>query len=223
MENYLTQNMQDYLKAIYALTEDGAPASNTDLAARLGLTPASVTGMIQRLADLQPPLLTYRKHQGVTLTETGRRAALEVIRHHRLLETYLVQALGYSWDEVHTEACRLEHFISEDLESRIAQHLDNPQRDPHGDPIPGPDLSLPADSAHPLTALRPPQAARLLRVRSDSPTLLRHLALLGLFPGAQVQVLAYSNLDSTWEISIENQPSKTLGEAICKELFMEEI
>jgi DtxR family transcriptional regulator, Mn-dependent transcriptional regulator len=132
-----TTSIQDYLKTIYDLTQGDAPASTTALAARLGIAPASVTGMMKKLAAANPPLVHYRKHQGVTLTETGEQAALRVIRRHRLLETYLVTTLGYSWDTVHEEACRLEHVISEEFESKIAALLGNPKRDPHGDPIPG--------------------------------------------------------------------------------------
>jgi DtxR family Mn-dependent transcriptional regulator len=134
MSEPLTQSIQDYLKHIYELSEDGRAASTNELAARLNIAPASVTGMLQKLAAAKPPLVVYKKHQGVTLTKAGARAALEVIRHHRLLETYLVNALGYAWDEVHEEACCLEHVISEDFETRIATALGNPTRDPHAAP-----------------------------------------------------------------------------------------
>ena len=132
METVLTQSTQDYLKHIFELTENGSAASTNDLASRLGVRPASVTGMVQKLALAEPPLVEYHKHQGVTLTPEGEQAALEVLRHHRLLESWLVQSLGYSWDEVHEEACRLEHVISEDFEARMAAALGNPERDPHG-------------------------------------------------------------------------------------------
>src|SRR5690349_2391225 len=142
----LTQNIQDYLKAIYNLAKSDGSASTTALAARLGVAAPSVTGMIQKLASSTPPLVVYRKHQGVTLTPEGERAALEVIRHHRLIETYLVENLGYGWDEVHAEADRLEHAISENLEARIAAALGNPVRDPHGEPIPTVELVMPIDA-----------------------------------------------------------------------------
>ena len=118
------------------MTSDGEEASTTALAARLGIAPPSVTEMLQKLAALQPPLVVYQKHQGARLTPEGERAALEVLRHHRLLEAYLVESLGYSWDAVHEEACKLEHVISEVLEERIASVLGNPLRDPHGYPSP---------------------------------------------------------------------------------------
>jgi len=131
MTEPLTAPIQDYLKAIYELSARQSSASTSALAERMGVTPASVTGMIQRLAAAQPPLVAYRKYQGVTLTPAGEREALKVIRSHRLLEAYLVQELGYSWDTVHEEACRLEHVISDDFERRIAEALGEPQRDPH--------------------------------------------------------------------------------------------
>src|SRR4026207_1079142 len=143
MEPTLTISIQDYLKNIYELTESGESASTNALATKLKIKPASVTGMVQKLASSKPALVEYQKHQGVTLTKEGRKAALEVIRHHRLIETWLVQTLGYSWDEVHEEAERLEHVISEDFERRIAAALGHPMRDPHGQLIPTGDLKNP--------------------------------------------------------------------------------
>jgi DtxR family Mn-dependent transcriptional regulator len=136
MSESLTDSIQDYLKIIYELTVSGEAASTTALAERLGIAPGSVTGMLQKLSSVRPALVSYQKYQGVTLTDAGRRAALKVIRHHRLIEAWLVQSLGYAWDEVHNEAERLEHVISEDFEMRIAAALGHPQRDPHGEPIP---------------------------------------------------------------------------------------
>ncbi|MBV5331146.1 metal-dependent transcriptional regulator, partial [bacterium] len=173
MKTQSTQSVQDYLKRIYDLTEGGSPASTNDLARELKVKPASVTGMIQKLASEKPALVTYQKHQGATLTPAGKRAALEVIRHHRLLETWLAQTLGYSWDEVHEEAERLEHVISEDLEQRIAAALGHPTRDPHGELIPSEDLTMPDDDSTPLAALRPNQTATILWVNAHDPNLLR--------------------------------------------------
>lgn len=221
MSDILTQTIQDYLKQIYALTEAGGAASTNELAARLGLAPASVTGMLQRLATAQPPLISYRKHQGARLTPAGEKAALEVIRHHRLIETYLVTMLGYSWDNVHEEACRLEHFISEEFEAKIAAALGHPERDPHGEPIPGPDLVRPTEAALPLSALRPPHTAVITRVRANDPALLRHLESLRLVPGAVVAALAYSPFDQNLEIQVAGQPSKVLGSAISDQIFIE--
>jgi DtxR family Mn-dependent transcriptional regulator len=217
----ITRNIQDYLKAIYNLAESEGSASTNALAARLGIAAASVTGMIQKLAISTPPLVFYRKHQGVTLTPEGERAALEVIRHHRLLETYLVTMLGYSWDNVHAEAERLEHVISEDFEARIAATLGNPIRDPHGDLIPTAELVMPTDADMPLSALRPPQKAVILRVRSDDPALLRHLESLGLVPGAEVEAVGYSPFDQNLSLRVEKNPTPiTVGIAITGNIFI---
>src|SRR5215470_12717526 len=175
MEQTLTISIQDYLKHIYELTESGENASTNALAQKLNIKPASVTGMMQKLASAQPALVEYHKHQGVTLTKDGQKAALEVIRHHRLLEAWLVQTLGYSWDEVHEEAERLEHVISENFESRIAAAMGNPVRDPHGELIPTADLRMPIDTLTPLSALRPKQIATIKRVSASDTNLLRHL------------------------------------------------
>jgi len=221
METVLTQSTQDYLKHIFELTENGHPASTNDLAARLNIKPASVTGMLQKLASAKPPLVDYQKHQGVTLTLEGEQAALEVLRHHRLLESWLVQSLGYSWDEVHDEACRLEHFISEDFEARMAAALGNPSRDPHGDPIPTADLVMPSDEALPLSSLRPTQQAVILRVNDEDPAFLRYLDELGLVPGAQLEVTSYSSFDNNLTITVRGQPSTVLGLAITSKIYVE--
>ena len=222
MTEPLTQTIQDYLKTIYDLSESEGSASTTALAARLGIAPASVTGMIQRLAGINPPLLDYRKHQGVTLTPAGKRAALEVIRHHRLIETYLVETLGYAWDEVHAEADRLEHVISEDFEAKIAAALGNPTRDPHGELIPTVDLTMPADTAISLSALRPPQKAVLVRVRADDPALLRHLESLGLVPGVEIESVAYSPFDQNLTLRVgKSGTAIVIGAAISNRIFIE--
>ena len=222
MTEPLTQTIQDYLKTIYDLSESEGSASTTALAARLGIAPASVTGMIQRPAGINPPLLDYRKHQGVTLTPAGKRAALEVIRHHRLIETYLVETLGYAWDEVHAEADRLEHVISEDFEAKIAAALGNPTRDPHGELIPTVNLTMPADAAISLSALRPPQKAVLVRVRADDPALLRHLERLGLVPGVEIESVAYSPFDQNLSLRVGKSGTViVIGAAISNRIFIE--
>ncbi len=155
MEQTITISIQDYLKNIYELTENGESASTNALAKKMNVRAPSVTGMVQKMASSKPALVEYQKHQGVTLTREGKRAALEVIRHHRLLEAWLVQTLGYSWDEVHEEAERLEHVISEDFERRIAAAMGHPVRDPHGELIPTEDLTMPVDRSTPLSAPAP--------------------------------------------------------------------
>src|SRR6185503_17214399 len=195
MEQTLTISIQDYLKNIYELTEEGEVASTTALAKKLNISAPSVTGMVQKLASAKPALVEYQKHQGVTLTNEGKKAALEVIRHHRLIEAWLVQTLGYSWAEVHEEAERLEHVISEDFERRIAAAMGHPVRDPHGEPIPTADLQMPLDDLTPLSALRPKQFATIRRVKSSDATLLRYLEGLGLVLGAKLEVKEYSPFD----------------------------
>jgi len=221
MENILTQSTQDYLKHIFELTEGGQTASTNDLATRLGVKPASVTGMVQKLASAEPPLVDYQKHQGVTLTPEGEQAALEVLRHHRLLESWLVQSLGYSWAEVHEEACRLEHVISEDFEARIDAALGHPERDPHGDPIPTAELVMPSDEARPLSSLRPLQRAVVLRVNQKEPAVLRYLEGLGLVPGAQLEVTSYSLFDNNLTVTVQDQASTVLGLAITSKIYVE--
>jgi DtxR family Mn-dependent transcriptional regulator len=221
LKKHLTDSIQDYLKHIYELTENGEPASTNDLAARLGVKPASVTGMVQKLASIEPALVVYHKHQGVTLTHVGEQDALEVVRHHRLLESWLVKSLGYRWDEVHEEACRLEHVISEDFEARIAAALGNPSRDPHGDPIPDANLVMPNDEALPLSSLRPPQQAVVLRVTDEDPALLRHLDELGLVPGAQLEITFYSPFDNNLTVTVRGLPATVLGLAITSKIHVE--
>jgi DtxR family Mn-dependent transcriptional regulator len=220
MTETLTISIQNYLKAIYDLTASSEPASTNALAARLGIAPASVTGMVQKLAAADLPLVEYHKHRGVTLTPQGERAALEVIRHHRLLETYLVNALGYSWDEVHKEAEKLEHVISEDLEARMAKALGDPARDPHGDPIPSADLTMPSTEDIPLSELRPRQHAIVRRVRNEDVALLRHLRSLGIVPGTRLKAIEQSPFDGNLRLSLKGAEI-TLGQAVTSQIFVE--
>src|SRR5215216_3146408 len=222
MEQTLTISIQDYLKNIYELTEGGENASTNALARKLNISAPSVTGMIQKLASSKPALVEYHKHQGVTLTREGKKAALEVIRHHRLLEAWLVQTLGYSWDEVHEEAERLEHVISEDFERRIAAAMGHPTRDPHGELIPTADLRMPLEDLTPLSALRTNQTATIKRVQASDPEVLRYLEGLGLVPGAQIEVKQYSPFDHNLTIKI-GRKTLVLGLTITSKVFMEEI
>ena len=223
MTEQLTDSIQDYLKAIYELTQDGAAASTTAVSNRLGVEPASVTGMIQKLAATKPALVEYRKRHGVKLTPAGRRAALEVIRHHRLLEAWLVKTLGYSWDEVHIEAEKLEHVISEDFEERIAAALGDPARDPHGEMIPSSDLIMPSDRSVPLSTLPVGARAVVRRVDAQDTALLRHLEELHLIPGAAVEVLELSRFDQLLHIRTADQKVKILGPAITGRVYVEEV
>lgn len=219
MTQALTISIQDYLKHIYELTENGEAASTNALAEKLKVKPGSVTGMIQKLASAKPALVQYQKHQGVTLTKEGKRGALEVIRHHRLLEAWLVQTLGYSWDEVHEEAERLEHVISEDFERRIASAMGNPDRDPHGEMIPTADLKMPFDESAPLSALRPNQTATIQRVKASDTKLLRYLEERGLVPGAQIEIKEYSPFDHNLTVKA-GRKSVVLGLNITNKIFV---
>ncbi len=221
MEQTLTISIQDYLKNIYELTENGQNASTNALAQKLNIKPASVTGMVQKLASAKPALVEYQKHQGVTLTKHGKKAALEVIRHHRLLEAWLVQTLGYSWDEVHEEAERLEHVISEDFERRIAAAMGHPIRDPHGELIPTEDLKMPLDNSAPLSSLRPDQTARIKSVKAADTALLRYLNELGLVPGTQIEIKDYSPFDHNLTLKV-GRKSFVLGLNITGKIFVEE-
>jgi DtxR family Mn-dependent transcriptional regulator len=221
MRENLTHVIEDYLKTIYDLTADQERASTNQIAERMGVTPASVTNMIQKLAATEPPLLEYRKHRGVELTEDGKKVALEIIRHHRLLEMFLQQTLGYTWDEVHDEADRLEHVISEEFEERIAESLGNPSTDPHGDPIPTRDLRILESPVKILSKLRPGQHAVVNRVRDSDPELLRYLSDLGLIPGAKITVLDFSPFDNNLRLRVEDQDKAiVLGPSVTSQVFV---
>src|SRR4051812_38376365 len=180
--------VEDYAKAIYALqTAAGGPVSNNALAERLGVTAASASAMVKKLAGLG--LVEHVPYRGVELTAAGRRVALEVLRHHRLLELYLAQSLGVPWDRVHAEAEVLEHHISEELEELIAQKLGNPTHDPHGDPIPTRELELVESASATLDSLATGAQGRFTRISDHDPEMLRYLADRGIAPGDDFEVV----------------------------------
>ncbi len=180
--------VEDYAKAIYALQmRDDQPVSTTALAERLGVTPASASGMVKRLGELG--LVRHRRYHGVLLTEAGLRVALEVIRHHRLLELYLVESLGVPWDRVHEEAEVLEHVLSDELEELIAAKLGDPTLDPHGDPIPSRELTIEEISTESLQALEPGAHGTFARISDSDPDMLRYLADRGIAPGDELEVV----------------------------------
>lgn len=180
--------VEDYTKAIYALeARDGQPVSTNSLAERLDVTPASASGMVKRLGELG--LVTHRPYHGVLLTEAGRRVALEVIRHHRLLELYLVESLGVPWDRVHQEAEVLEHVLSDELEELIAAKLGDPTIDPHGDPIPSRELTIKEVTTESLESLEPGTRGIFTRVSDADPEMLRYLADRGIAPGDALEVV----------------------------------
>src|SRR6185503_6822792 len=200
---------------------NGEAASTNALARKLNVSAPSVTGMVQKLASAKPALVEYQKHQGVTLTKEGRKAALEVIRHHRLLEAWLVQTLGYAWDEVHAEAERLEHVISEDFEMRMAAAMGHPLRDPHGEPIPTADLKMPLEDSTPLSALRPAQKGTVQCVKAADTELLRYLESLGLIPGTEIEIKEYSQFDHNLTVKV-GRKTAVLGLNITSKIFIEE-
>jgi DtxR family Mn-dependent transcriptional regulator len=184
----ISSAIEDYAKAIYALERRAGEAVTTNaLAERLGVTPGSASGMVKRLAELG--LAEHEPYRGVQLTDDGRRVALEVIRHHRLLELYLVQSLGVPWDRVHEEAEVLEHVLSEELEELIAAKLGNPTRDPHGDPIPTRELTIEEEPTQSLQSLDAGASGRFTRVSDSDPEMLRFLADRGISPGDTFEVI----------------------------------
>jgi len=184
----LTVAVQDYLKAIYVLESTGERVTTSALARRMGVSAPSATAMTKRLDELG--LVERLPYRGVALTEEGRLGALEVLRHHRLLERYLVDRLGLSLDEVHAEAELLEHALSEELEAKIDEELGYPTHDPHGDPIPDRELRLVQAESQSLLDLEPGSRGSIARVPDGDPELLRYLGELGLLPDAGVEMLA---------------------------------
>ncbi|HLK56478.1 MAG TPA: metal-dependent transcriptional regulator [Chthonomonadaceae bacterium] len=180
-------SVEDYIKAIYKAQADAETVTTQDIAGRVQVSAPAVSKMLKRLTELR--LIEHTPYQGVRLTPAGEKMALEIIRHHRLLELYLVQALGYSWDEVHEEAERLEHHISEEFEARIDALLGHPTACPHGDPIPTREGVVATVASHALTEQRTPAQLTIRRVRDTDSGLLRHLKQLGLLPGTAIEFL----------------------------------
>lgn len=183
----LTASVEDYLKAIYELEGYGGAAGTKEVAAALGIAPASVSGMVRRLAE--QGLISHQRYRGVRLTDAGRRAALGTLRRHRVIEAYLAEALGYPWDRVHDEAERLEHAASDELVDRMAAAIGEPETDPHGAPIPARDGTMDERRLASLDDLPPGTQARIQRVEDDDPARLRYLGELGIRPGAPVRIV----------------------------------
>ena len=215
----ITPVIEDYLKGIYSLRQSGESVRTVALAAHLNVKPPTVTAMLKTLADLQ--LIRYEPYRSVELTETGEQIALEIVRHHRLIELYLVEALGFSWDEVHDEAEVLEHFISEKLEARIAAYLDNPTHDPHGDPIPALDGTLPDSSARSLADVPEESEVRIARVFEQAAERLRYIAKLGLVPGARVMVTASAPFDGPISVRV-NDVVQVIDRRLARMILVEE-
>jgi len=210
-----TEAEENYAKGIYALQDraGGQPVSTTLLAERLEVTPGSASAMIKKLAE--HGLAEHTPYKGVSLTAAGERVALEVLRHHRLLELYLAEHLDVPWDRVHTEADRLEHVLSEELEARIAAKLGHPTHDPHGDPIPTSELTLATDATVSLATLTPGARGHVARVSDSNPDMLRYLHEQGVTVGDRVEVLDRQPFDGPLTVRVANH-DLVLGDALAR-------
>lgn len=215
-----TQAVEDYLKVIYELQRQEGRVSTTALANRMEVTAASATGMIKKLARLK--LVTYEPYQGVELTKAGETIALEVIRHHRLIEQYLTQALGVPWDQVDAEAEKWEHILSDELETRIDAYLGYPERDPHGAPIPSLDGHIASTSEIRLSDLVTGQRAVISEVSDHDPEMLRYLGQLGLFPQVEVSVIDVAPFDGPLTIQVDNQ-EHALGREVAQYILVRDV
>jgi len=210
--------MEDYLKAIYQLAIEGMEKVSTSaLARKMECSAASVTNMLQRLSEWK--LVTYRPYQGVELTDAGTKIALEVLRHHRLLELYLQEVLGYSWDKVHDEAEQLEHVISEEFEDRIDAALGHPTHDPHGHPIPAKDGTLPVQKDESLWNTDAGQTVCVLRVSDHNPEVLRYLATIGIYPQVRLNVLEKAPFNGPVHVEVQEQ-GHSLSEELARQIFV---
>lgn len=202
----LSRSTEDYLKAIYMLQEQGAPAQTSAIAERLDIAPPSVSGMVKRLSE--SGLIEHAPYRGVQLTRAGRRAALRMVRRHRILETYLTSKLGYDWDSVHEEAERLEHAVSDELIERMAMALGNPRYDPHGAPIPTKDGLIEAVEYVALAEVPTGSVAELREVSDEDPEMLRFLATLGLRPGTTFDVVGRQPFRGPVTIRLSGRPPR---------------
>src|SRR6185437_14400721 len=209
----LTAAVQDYAKAIYTLESRDGEASTTALATLLDVRPASVSGMLRKMSALG--LVEHERYRGVRLSQRGRRVALEVIRHHRLVELFLVESLGMTWDEVHAEAEVLEHALSEELEELIAAKLGNPTVDPHGDPIPSRELKLAETAAPALAELESGEIATFVRASDADPEMLRFLGERGIVPGARLELVERQPFDGPLFVRV-GKNVHVLGETLAR-------
>jgi DtxR family transcriptional regulator, Mn-dependent transcriptional regulator len=212
-----SSSVGDYLKAIWELSEEGA-ASTKDVADRLSLSPASVSNMFVRLREMG--LAEYERYQGATLTQAGRLEALRLLRRHRLIETFLLEHLDYSWDEVHEEAESLEHSVSDGFTERLAAFLGHPAHDPHGDPIPSADGSLEPDDSFPLAAAATGQRVRIYRVGDEESAKLAYLEEHGLTPGRLLAVREVRALDGVVIVDDEDGKTRALGGPLAGSVFV---
>ena len=220
----LSGPVEDYLKTIYELERVGEPATTNDIALRLEISPASVSGMVRRLAD--QGLITHEPYRGVRLTSDGRQAALRTLRRHRILECYLTEVLGYPWDRVHPEAEQLEHAASEELIERMAAALGNPVQDPHGAPIPTRDGIVEDITFRTLAEVAQGERLRVRRVQDDDAERLRYLAELGIRPGALLRVLDKAPFDgpiTLWVDDSAGGTTRAIGVSLATQVFVEAV
>ncbi len=209
--------VEDYLKTIFKLSQRTERVTPSAVAEASGVSVAAVTKMVRKLGDLN--LVSYVRGEGIDLTEAGTKVALEMIRHHRLIELYLKEALGYSWDRVDEEAEKLEHVISEEFEDRIDRMLGHPTHDPHGAPIPTKDGRLDT-TRHPVLAdLEPGRAVRVARVPDKDPAMLRYLGELGLYPGTDVELLSREPFDGPLRLRVAGE-ERTVGIELARKVWV---
>ena len=213
----LSQSVEDYLKAIYILETEGDGATTTNIAETLGVSSASVTNMLKRLAGMN--FIDHKSYKGAQLTDAGRKIALEILRHHRLLELYLKEVMGYSWDEVHDEAEKLEHHISEQFEDKIAELLDHPTHDPHGDPIPSKDGVVPEMASLSVCDAEVGNSYIIGRVKDQDPELLRYLEKTGVIPGVKMTIVEKAPFEGPIKVLLESE-AVTLGYAIARQVYL---
>ena len=212
----LSRSVEDYLKVIYQLTQTGVPASTTAIADALDLAAPSVSGMVKRLAEAG--LVEHQPYKGVTLTRDGRHGALRMLRRHRVIETYLVSHLGYTWDNVHDEAENLEHAVSEDLVQRMSFMLGDPQFDPHGDPIPAADGRMVDVMTTALPDIGDGETVTISRVDTGSAERLRWLAGAGLVPGVRITVLDHQPFNGPITVSLDGE-RRVVGRELAVQLL----
>ncbi|MEE8350480.1 MAG: metal-dependent transcriptional regulator [Acidobacteriota bacterium] len=213
----ISRAMEDYLKAIYQSASDDDRVSTTRLAGKIGCSAASVTNMLQKLSELK--LVLYEPYQGVVLTQAGENIALEIVRHHRLIELYLAEVLGYSWDKVHAEAEKLEHVISEEFEEKIDKALGYPTTDPHGDPIPTRDGHVKQERFHSLWEISGGENVKVRRVSDSDPEVLRYLAEIGVLPEVEISVLKKAPFNGPIHIEVNNL-EHSLSEELARQIFV---
>ena len=213
----LSKQMEDYLKNIYKLQEESSPVATKAIAEKMGISSASVTSMIKKLNQLK--LLAYERYKGVVLTPRGEKVALEIVRHHRLLELYLTQKMGMEWHKVDAEAEELEHVLSDELEAAMDRALDYPTIDPHGDPIPSKDGVITTPEEIVLINLEPGRKSVVSRVTQESSDVLHYLGNLGIFPEVGIEVKEHAPLGGTVTISV-NGKSISLGREVARCIYV---